>query len=209
MDDGALSFRQDNGWSIGCSLKWTGITGKIQASAGTAKKEGVEQKTAEPGKEKKMDEKLNKSVVDHELIGGIELGKWVFPDKDAKYTPAVMPRADLHELLVEKLTEGKNIRVKTGSSYGFNQYMSYEDMANAIEKKIHARNDIKRDPKTMEALVFDIRARLERVMGEIDSGFHLQNMDLSRFKVFVEGGELKRRLDKIIDPLQEVLNTCT
>ena len=63
--------------------------------------------------------------------------------------------------------------------------------------------------KTAEALVFDIRNRLEEIIHEIDSGSHLANMSNERFELFLNGGELKRRLNKYIDPIQDIINKNT
>jgi hypothetical protein len=208
LEDGAFKFKQHEGWSIGCSLKWSGITGKLKVSGGTAKKEGLEEHTSESKKsEKEMDDKFNKSLADHEFIGSKDLGRWVWPNPHAKYTPPVIPREDLHKLLEKKLTEGDNIRIKVGSGLmGFNRYMPIYEVAKKIEDKIMSRNDIKKDPKSIEALVIDIRNRLEDVIHEINSGVHYANMDENRFNLFLNGGELKRRLDSNIDPLQDIIN---
>ena len=43
LEDGAFKFRENEGVSIGCTLKWSGLVGKLKISAGTAKKAGVDE----------------------------------------------------------------------------------------------------------------------------------------------------------------------
>lgn len=217
LEDGAFKFKENEGVSIGCTLKWSGLVGKLKISAGTAKKSGIEEnrspaEVAKEGREEirpyETDEKAS-STYEHELIGSSDLGKWQWPDPKAEYNPPVIPREDLHKMLVKKLTEGENIRVKIGEGWVLNRYMDMDKVAKEIEDKIHERNEIRKDPKTAEALVFDIRNRLEEIIHEIDSGSHLANMSKERFELFLNGGELKRRLNKYIDPIQDIINKNT
>ena len=208
IDDGALKFHPDDGISASCMLKWTGIVGKFKVSAGTAKKEGVEEKKKEidlKNEPKEMDEKVEQAF-EHELIGSATLGKWEWSSKHKpEYNPPVMPREDLHKLLLKKLEEGDNIRVKTGKNIvGLYAYIPMNDVAKEIEKRIHLRNDIKKDPKTMEAIVFDIRNTLEDLMKK--SGFHHTHMESQQFNNFLDNGKLKEILDGNIDPFQEIIN---
>jgi hypothetical protein len=205
LDDGALKFSTNEGWSIGCKLKWTGITGKFKVSAGPAKKGGQEeQSNNEPGEHKE----IVSSNHERELIGSKELGSWQWPNPKYEYKPSVIPRQDLHDMLLKKLTEGDNIRVKMESKFGINSYMEMKDVTMEIEKIIHSRNDIKRDSKTAEALIFEIRNRLEDIIHEKSSGLHFAHMEYSRFNNFLNS-ELKTKLDKYIDPMQEIINKNT
>lgn len=210
LEDGALKFNQNEGWSIGFAIKWSGITGKLKVSAGPAKKEGVDEDGQEQldmhNAPKEMEE--NKSqTFEREIIGSSDLGKWHWPDANAEYSPPVIPREDLHKMMTKMLTEGDDIRVKTKTGLlGLNEYMKMENVAKAIEDRIHDRNDIRKDPKTAEALVFDIRKKLENLIYEKDSGLSFAHMEMDRFELFRKGGELSGILDKYIDPMQEIIN---
>ncbi len=209
LEDGALKFTHEEGWSIGCALKWSGITGKLKISAGTAKKEGVDEHSPEEdlhNAPKELDEKANQSY-EHELIGSHDLGKWQWPDPKAEYNPPVIPREDLHKMMMEKLTEGDDIRVRIKAGVlGLNEYKEMKEVANEIEEKIHSRNDIRKDAKTSEALVFDIRKCLENLNNEKDPGMHYAHMEEQRFALFLDGGELKNILDKYIDPMKDLIS---
>ena len=209
LDDGALKFNQQEGWSIGSTIKWSGITGNLRVSAGPAKKEGIDENV--PAKldfhnEPKDMEDITSQSFEHELIGSVDLGKWHWPDSKAEYNPPIIPREDLHKLMMKKLTEGDDIRVKTGKGVLLNKYLDMKDVSNEIEKEIHKRNDIRKDPKTAEALVFDIRKSLEKLIYENDSGMSYAHMEYERFQLYYRGGELRTILDKYIDPMQDLIN---
>ena len=196
LEDGAFKFRHSDGYSIGCSLKWSGIVGKLKISAGTAKKEGAEEK---------MDEKTS-STFEHELIGSEELGKWEWSSKhQPEYKPPTISRDDLHKMLKKKLTEGVDILVKIGEGLLGNKYMDFDKMAEQIEERIHARNDIRMDPKSAEALVLEIRQSLENIMNRRYHGLTAY-LEQDQFKSFLDGSELKYILDKDIDPMQELID---
>jgi hypothetical protein len=209
LEDGALKFNQNEGWSIGFAIKWSGITGKLKVSAGPAKKEGVDEDGQEKldlhNAPKEMND--NKSqTFEREIIGSSDLGKWRWPDAKAEYNPPVIPREVLHKMMVKMLTEGDDIRVKVGREFMLNQYMDMKKVANEIENEIHARADIRKDPRTAEAMVFDIRKRLEILIHEKDSGMRFPHMESDRFDLFLKGGEMKGILDRYIDPMQEIIN---
>ena len=208
LEDGAFKFRQHEGWSMGCSLKWSGIVGKLTVSGGTAKKEGADE-NAEPKEDfhnepKEMEE--NKSqALENELIGSVDLGKWHWPDSKAEYNPPVIPREDLHKLLKKKLTEGEAVRVKIDEGFFGNKYLNVEDMAKDLEEKIHGRNDIRKDPKSAEGLVLEIRKSLDSIMyGKLRGS--TAYIESEQFSSFLEGEEFRHILDKDIDPMQDIIN---
>ena len=196
LEDGAFKFRQNEGYSIGCSLKWSGIVVKLKISAGTAKKEGAEEK---------MDEKAS-STFEHEFIGSKELGKWEWSSKhQPEYKPPVISGKDLHDMLVDKLQEGPEIQVKKGENWIGNTYWNKDDVAKEIEKRIARRNDIRMDPKSAEALVLEIRQTLEATMMRRYHGLAAY-LDKTQFDLFLDGGDLKHILDNDIDPMLELMN---
>lgn len=196
VNNGELQFTTNEGASIGCDLQWTGIATKLKVSAGAGKKKGAEREFAEQGSSEKV----------HELVKPADIGKWVWPKPDAVYKPPVIPHEELHKMVVKMLKEGGNIRVKIGEGTVTNTYMKIEDVAKIIEGKIHARNDIRKDPKSAEALVFAIRKMLEVIMKEKQVSFgeyaHIERYRFDTFLVF----ELKKILDQQIDPIKMVVD---
>jgi hypothetical protein len=203
LEEGAFKFRQNEGYSIECTLKWSGIVGKFKVSAGTAKKEGVDE-VKEQGEDPEFDEKAS-STYERELIGSRDLGKWEWSSKhQPECKPPVISANDLHKLLKEKL-DAADIQVKIGEGMFGNKYMSNDDVAKQIESGIHARNDIRMDPKSAEALVLEIQQSLEASMMRRFHGL-TSYLDPDQLKSFLDGGELKYILDKDIDPMQELIN---
>jgi hypothetical protein len=214
LEDGALKFRQNEGWSIGCALKWSGLVGKLKVSAGTAKKEGVDEHSAkaelteagETGeKPKEMDEKASHTY-EHELIGSRDLGKWEWSSKHkAEYKPPVISSKDLQSMLVDRLTDGPKIRVLEKLGRILNDYVEPEILARKIGQKILDRTDIKKDPKSVEAMVFEIRQDLEATMMRRYHGLTAY-LEKDQFESFVNGDDLQRILNRNIDPMQELIN---
>lgn len=193
INDGAFKFSQKDGFSVGCALQWTGINVKVTATL-KGKKNGEED----------ADEKAGGTMA-RELVAPVDLGKWEWPKPDYEYNPPVMPRKDFHELFVKVLTKGTNIRVKKGSSWGLNDYMTADEVAQETENIIHKKRGLKFDGKTAEALALDIREALEDLMeeGGIATFDHMERDEFNRF---VNGSELQHILNKYVDSLQEMIN---
>jgi hypothetical protein len=213
LEDGALKFRQNEGWSIGCALKWAGLVGKLKVSGGTAKKEGGEEHSAKAevsgageneDKPKEMDEKASHSF-EHELIGSKDLGKWEWSSKHkAEYNPPVISSKDLQEMLVDKLKVGPKIRVLEKAGI-LNDYVDLEKLAQVIGRKIQARKDIRQDPRSIEAMTCEIRQDLEATMMRRYHGL-TPYLEQSQFDTFVNGDDLQIILDRNTDPMKEVIN---
>jgi hypothetical protein len=215
-EDGAFKFSKAEGWSAKCTLKWSGLVGRLKVSGGTAKKEGTDelksdaQVIAEQSHEitpNETDEKGH-SEYEHELIKSQELGKWEWSKNGAKeYSPPVIPREDLHKMLKKRLTEGKGVQVRVGEGWlglGY-KHMDDDEMAREIEDKIHERNDIRKDQKSAEGLAFEIRQSLDNIYYGKFRGTkdYIENEE---FASFLKGDELKRILDDDIDPIQNIID---
>jgi hypothetical protein len=210
VEDGAFKFSKSEGWSAEAALKWTGLVGKLRVSGGTAKKEGVDDLTtvskdiAEQSQQVRsyeLDEKAS-SVQVHEWIKPVDLKKWEWSKNgETEYNPPVIPREDLHKILKKRLTEGEEVRVKIGEGFLGNRYLGTNDMLERIEEKIHQRNDIRKDPKSAEALAFKIRASLEAIMFGKYHGT-VAYIEEQTFNSYLEGTELKSILNDDIDPIQ-------
>jgi hypothetical protein len=209
MEDGALKFSHEDGLSAGCVINWAGLIVKLKISAGTAKKAGVDEvNPAEAAKEKREDvrpyetDEKQSSAYEHVLIKPQDLKRWEWSkDHKPSYNPPIVPAEELHNMLLKRLKED-SIKVLIRASPGFfdrDQYMEREDVAKGIEKVIHARNDIRKDPKTMEALSFDVKAYLlTKAQKSI-----VQQIDYFKFLM---GKDFPKMLDKYKDPMQEILN---
>jgi hypothetical protein len=210
LEDGKLKFKQEEGWSIACALKWTGIVGKFIVSGGTAKKKGVEEQSAQAAEsDAKKDPELDKHeshTYEHELIGSKDLGKWEWSSTHkAEYNPPIISAKDLHDLMKDTLTDGQKIRVKIGEGFWGNKYKDYDELAKDIEENINKRNDIRMDPKAIEAVIIEIKQTLEATMMRRFHG-QIPYLEESQFKSFLNDGDLKSILDKDIDPMREVIN---
>jgi hypothetical protein len=215
-EDGAFKFSKAEGWSAKCTLKWSGLVGRLKVSGGTAKKEGTDelksdaQVMAEQSHEinpNETDEKAH-SEYEHELIKSQELGRWEWSKKGAKeYNPPIIPREDLHKMLKKRLTEGDGVHVKVGKKWlGMrDDFMDEDEMAEGFEEKIHNRNDIRKDPKSAEALAFKIRASLDAITYGKYRGATIA-MDKEEFTGFLEGQDFKAILDDDADPITRAIN---
>jgi hypothetical protein len=110
-------------------------------------------------------------------------------------------------MLKKRLTEGKSIRVRIGEEWlGLkHEYMDPDKMAEKIEEKIHDRNDIRKDPKSAEALAFKIRSSLDAIMNTPFRGT-VVFMEQQEFVAFLKGEDLKAIFDEDIDPIQQIIN---
>jgi hypothetical protein len=212
-EDGALKFKGSEGLSASCNLKFSGLVGRLKISGGTAKKEGMDEQKSqsqidEDNKEKResitqreTDEKAS-SAWEHEIIKPKDLQRWEWSkEHKPEYVPAQIPADKLHDMMIKRLKEN-SIKVLIRTSMGFldgDKYMEREDVAKGLEKVIHARNDIRKDPKTMEALSFEIKTYL---LGKSQDNV-VQQIDYFKFLI---GKEFPAMLDKYKDPMQEIIN---
>lgn len=213
VEDGAFKFSHKEGLSAACTLKWSGLVGRLKVSGGTANKEGTDELKSDAEVIAEQSQEISPNETDekghteyeHELIKSQELGRWEWSKNGAKeYNPPVIPREDLHKMLKKRLAEGKKIRVKIGKGWFTDNYMEMDAVAEEIEKKIHARNDIRKDPKSAEALAFKIRASLDAIMNGKYRGTTAY-MEEQEFTSFLGGEDLKAIFDNDIDPIQDAI----
>ena len=210
-EDGALKWKEEEGISASCTIKFTGLTGKFKISGGTAKKEGTEEnksshEIAEDAKENRKivapnssDEKGG-SEYEHEWLKSSDLYRFEWSkDHHEEFTPAIMPADRLHEMTMKKLKVA-NIEViikKSSSFWEADVVLDRKKVAEQIEAKIHERNDVRKDPKSIEALLFEIVNTLRgKGKGEVSKNDFDSLLTGDKWLVFIQ---------KYVDPIQQII----
>ena len=211
-EDGALKWRMAEGISASCLIKFAGLTGRFKVSGGTAKKEGMEEgkshkEIEDEAKEKResvaptdSDEKGG-GEYEWELVKSSDLYRFEWSkDHHEELKSATMPAEQIHDMTMKKLKVAniKIIKNKYAEWYKRDSFEDREEVAKAIEKKIHERNDIRREPKSIEALLFEIVNTLDQMSnnGEVWK---------SDFDHFLNGKAWSTMIEKYIDPIQLVI----
>jgi len=197
-EDGSLKWRMAEGVSASCTIKFAGLTGKFKISGGTAKKEGTDEmeSVAPNDSEEKVGDEYEWELVKSSELYRFEWSK----DHHEEYIPATMPAEKLHDMTIKKLKVAK-IKIiinKSSSWYQSDTVMEREKVAQAIETKIHERNDIRKDPKSIEALLFEIVNTLDQMSND-------GQVWESDFNHFLNGKSWATMMQHYIDPIQEII----
>lgn len=183
---GTFEIHMEKGVSLAGGMKWTGISGKVTASVG-------------PGGA------MGSYVSKQTLVNEKDLGSFKWPDKP--YAPPYAGRSTIKSALLDKLTDGLNVRVfkPSGSAFIPDEEWPIDKIAETLTAKIDGRTDIRRDEKSIEGLAHDIRQRLD-VIGKRD--WARDWIDDKTFLNFVNV-----ELDKImtatyIDPCKQLVDRC-
>jgi hypothetical protein len=182
--EGNFELHMEKGASIAGSMKWTGLKGKVVASVGKGGSMG--QYTSE------------QTFADER-----DLGSFKWPDKP--YTPPFASRSSIKAILLDKITEGFNVRVFTPSGSAFipDTQWSNEDIAEKLTAKIDSRKDIRRDGKSIEGLAHDIRQRLD-VLAARD--WSRDWIDDKTFEAFVKNDLEKMMTASYVDPCKKLID---
>ena len=183
---GTFEIHMENGVSMAGSMKWTGISGKVTASVGTGGAMGsyVSQQT---------------------LVAEKDLGSFKWPDKP--YTPPFISRSKIKSILLDKLTEGMDVRVFTPSGSAFTPDWQWpvDLIADKLTAKIDSRRDIRRDEKSIEGLAHDIRQRLD-ILSKKD--WARDWIDNKTFENFVSKDLDALMTARYIDPAKQLVGAC-
>jgi hypothetical protein len=184
--NGTFQLHMEEGASLSGSMKWTGIAGKVTASVGTGGAMGsyVSQQT---------------------LVGEKDLGSFKWPDKP--YTPPYAGRATIKSTILDKITEGWDVRVITpsGSMFEADQALTNDQIAEKLTARIDRRTDIRRDAKSIEGLAHDIRQRLD-ILGKRD--WSRDWIDSKDFDKFVNTDLDAIMTASYIDPCKQLVDRC-
>ncbi|APR88282.1 Lyzozyme M1 (1,4-beta-N-acetylmuramidase) [Minicystis rosea] len=180
--EGTLKLNTSKGLGASVSFTWTGLKGKINASIG---KGGS----------------LGSYSGSQTFIDSVDLGSSEWPSPEP-YNPEYTPRARIKEIISGEVTGFWNgIQVYSGD-----RAWSDDEMVEKLTKKIDSRTDIRRDTRSIEGLVKDIRQRLDgkRKDGGFWRGEYIEGAAFDRF---VYSGELDGIMTtSYVDPCKDMLN---
>ncbi len=178
-----LKINSEKGFSVDGTLEWTGAKLTLEGSVGIGSVNGTKKK-------------------EFTLLDKQTIGSFYWPE-EKQYNPKTITDDRLKTILTDKLCEGLNVKVRlpSGSLFVPDIIHSTEQIADDLVRMIRIRKDIRKDEKSMEGLAHDIRASLNNLNVE---RFGRDYIHLDRFQFFLFEGELKRILDKYIDPCLEI-----
>lgn len=184
--NGTFELHMEKGASIAGSMKWTGLKGKVVASVGTG---GA----------------MGSYSSQHTFVEEEDLGSFKWPEKP--YSPAFATRSSIKAILLDKITEGFNVRVFTpsGSMFTADTQWTNEEIAEKLTAKIDSRKDIRRDGKSIEGLAHDIRRRLDIIATR---DWARDWIDDKAFEKFIKNDLEKMMTASYVDPCKELMDRC-
>lgn len=120
---------------------------------------------------------------------------------EKKYEPETVSRDRIRQCVLEKLTEGLDVKVATTvRDYWLNDYMDVQKVTDRLLEVIDAHPGFDRKPEVVDGLAAGIRGDL-RAIGENDEHSYVT---LSQFEDYLAKG-LPKRLDAMVPPSDAIV----
>ncbi len=159
LQNGCLKINSEEGVSVSCGLKWTGIKGSISVSASAGKKGGEGEGDDDDDGEIKQDQDKNKVAEgswEKEWVEGKDLGTLQFPSLE-EYTPPIIQREDVKRIIGEVFD--KKGKIKIFVSFG----RVYPNLIDDLEEAINRNDKIRRTQRNIQALAYEIHKALWKI----------------------------------------------
>jgi hypothetical protein len=210
IENGSLTISSEEGVSVSCGLRWTGLKGSISISLSAGKKGGDKDDKDEDEEDEdedlqmpKQDQEERKALNgtwESEWVEGKDLGTFQFPSAE-EYTPPIIQREDVKRI-IEKVfdKEGKiNVLISFGRFF---------DVIEDLEAAINDHEKIRRTGRNIQALAYEIHHALWGISNKYAGHKKDRLMELKVYNDFRELGGLeeilKRNCDMANDLSKEV-----
>jgi hypothetical protein len=212
INQGTLKISSEEGVSISCGLKWTGIKGSLSVSVSAGKKGGEEegkedaQEEIEEKNPIKQDQEANKVTEgswEKEWVKEKDLGTLQFPSSE-EYAPPIIQREDVKRIIKEVFDKEGNVKILI--SFG----RFYANWIEDLEEAINEHPKIRRTQRNVQALAYEIQKTLWNISNKY-AGSKDRIIEKTLYDDFRESGKLndilKRNGDSANDLAKDLSHT--